>query len=91
MITQKEGLPDIQGSLKGDVIGTNGFQFYENNGAFYRTKNTVVGSYISVDHYGYGNVNQAVDFAASQYNGIYGSQAHVTPQNTSIRIWKRTA
>lgn len=91
IITQKEGLPDIQGSLKGDVIGTNGFQFYENSGAFYRTKSTVTGSYITVDRYGYGNVNQAVDFAASQYNGIYGSQAHVTPQNTSIKIWKRTA
>lgn len=31
------------------------------------------------------------DFDASKSNSIYGSSSHVTPINTTIRVWQRTA
>lgn len=31
------------------------------------------------------------DFSAARSNAIYGASDHVTPENYTIRIWKRTA
>lgn len=79
---QAEGLPDIYGQLydSHDVctfVGTGAFKSFQQ------------GSNVTQSASGVGN--KTVEFKASYYNTIYGASTHVTPLNTTIRIWKRTA
>lgn len=84
---QKEGLPNITGDTGLSVI-TNGAGastgVLKNN---YKFDSSIVydGSFISKR--GFGTYGISIDA-----NGdIYGKSDHVTPVNTAIKIWKRTA
>ena len=62
----------------------SGNQDYTPNGAFGLVRNWISNS----GAYEYANV---IDFNASRCSPIYGRSEHVTPENYTMRIWKRTA
>lgn len=80
LITQKEGIPNVEG-----VVGfisdftTPTKQFYPAGGYALR--------FGAAEHIGGYNVG----LDASRTNSCFGSSDHVTPCNTSLRLWKRTA
>ena len=78
-VTQAEGLPNIVGgtSTASGVFQTGLSSFIASNNVAY----TIAGQAGS----GFSNLN--ID--ASISNSIYGSSTHVTPYNSSIRIWKK--
>ena len=84
---QAEGLPNITGSIPGCYFrGSSSMTF---KGVFSTT------SFISTGYAGYnsssGMKTEHIMFNASSSNGIYGKSNHVTPENYTIRIWKRIA
>ena len=82
--SQGEGLPNISGSLS-SVYTSVGSRA---NGAF---SHSVV-SYPYKMEGGEGNQRDStVFFNASRSSAIYGASSHVTPVNSTIRVWKRTA
>lgn len=82
--TQAEGLPNITGNL-GRTADDN---LNQTNGAFFQTMTTsgVLNSAIQGSIYSY-----VTEFNASRSSSIYGASTHVTPYNSSIRIWKKIA
>lgn len=84
--SQAEGLPNITGKISGEYISL--FSDLTTSGAFTspinKTKDCPDGR-LSVKNC------SGFSFSASNSNSIYGASSHVTPVNTTIRIWKRTA
>ena len=75
---QSEGLPNITGTIGSmRTGGTGAFATQSGNGELQGRSNDVP-SYIS-------------NFYASRSSAIYGASSHVTPVNSTIRVWKRTA
>lgn len=81
--TQNEGLPDINGTLENircrSANGSGAFSIT----SLYKTQTDAATE-----------TNQrgcSIAFNASDANEIYGASEHVTPVNTAIKIWKRTA
>lgn len=88
--TQEEGLPNITGSVE---VGNNSkdvVTFYNKNGAFKSTNNKGVSGAISSNTAG-NSSSGYIQFKASDSSPIYKDGAHVTPKNSTIRIWKRIA
>ena len=86
---QSEGLPEISGSL-GFVGGGNGYWWGCGSGPF--KVNTISNKYeyITGGHSREpSDRHNGWDFNASSSNSIYGASDHVTPINTSIKIWVR--
>lgn len=80
---QSEGLPNITGSFDNVQCGTNDIK----SGAFASSGYASgVSSYAASDRH-----LNTLNFNAANSNSIYGSSDHVTPVNTAIKIWKRTA
>ena len=78
---QNEGLPNIVGTSEGvetsKMRGNVGcFEVAENVAGKFNMSNT-------------GGINYRITFSAKRSNSIYGTSAHVTPYNSSIRIWKK--
>ena len=81
---QGEGLPNITGSETGFGAAEDYTSF---SGCFYGgPKYTGLAGGHSE---GANSVN--VYFNASRSSAIYGASSHVTPVNSTIRVWKRTA
>ena len=84
--SQAEGLPNITGKISGEYISL--FSYLTTSGAFTspinQTKECPDGRSSVRNCSGF-------SFSASNSNSIYGASSHVTPVNTTIRIWKRTA
>ena len=76
---QNEGLPEISGISTG-VDSSN-----VNSGSGCFTAQYVSSGVLS----GTGGTNYKIRFSAKRSNSIYGASAHVTPYNSSIRIWKK--
>lgn len=83
---QSEGLPNITAQLTSNS-GRDGWTAY---GALKTSINQANYSYGSYKDSGAGRI-MTMNFDASNSNLIYGASEHVTPVNTAIRIWKRTA
>ena len=77
-----EGLPNITGTIKGNGLNDS----ITVSGAFYKTNTTNNKS----DNSGYQS-SMGIGFNAALYNQIYGSSAHVTPSNLSLKIWQRVS
>ena len=77
LIKQEEGLPNITGNFSGN-------HDYTPNGSFRSLANYQSNSGTER----YANI---VEFSASRSSPIYGRSNHVTPENYTIRVWKRTA
>ncbi|MBO7712203.1 MAG: hypothetical protein J6S85_01710 [Methanobrevibacter sp.] len=100
VIKQAEGLPNITGSItsSGYSLGANISGDTTNTGALKGeefNKKTASGSstnatYMSKISLDASNGNTTVPDGAST-GKIYGNSNHVTPVNTAIKIWKRTA
>jgi hypothetical protein len=93
---QSEGLPDITGDfgyLKALDSGNWVQGLNNSNGAFKKSYNERADppSYSAVTSQNNTDASGVVVFNASNSNSIYGSSDHVTPVNTAIKIWKRTA
>ena len=78
---QNEGLPNIVGTSEGvetsKVRGNVGcFEVAENGAGKLNMSNA-------------SGINYRITFSAKRSNSIYGTSAHVTPYNSSIRIWKK--
>ena len=78
---QNEGLPNIVGTSEGvetsKIRGNVGcFEVAENVAGKFNMSNA-------------GGINYRITFSAKRSNSIYGTSAHVTPYNSSIRIWKK--
>lgn len=77
--TQAEGLPNISGtiypSVRSDNTSADGAFEKLNRRGWYPKGDTADQAYFR--------------FNASRSNSIYGASSHVTPVNTSIRIWVR--
>ena len=78
---QNEGLPNIVGTSEGvetsKIRGNVGcFEVAENVAGKFNVSNA-------------GGINYRITFSAKRSNSIYGTSAHVTPYNSSIRIWKK--
>ena len=85
MIAQGEQLPNITGAI-GGLYGEPTIITNTAAGVFGKSdksrKSGLSSSWIS---------DGGIDFNASRSNSIYTDNGHVTPDNTSIKIWKRTA
>lgn len=83
-VTQAEGLPNITGTfaLSWGLLYSDGNGM---SGAF-----TSNGSLATPNPGSHNNRNSVV-FNASNSNSIYGASTHVTPYNSSIRIWEKIA
>ena len=87
LVKQGEGLPNIMGSIPGCYFrGSSSMTF---KGVFSTTsfRSTEFAGYKSL----YGRETEHIMFDASSSNSIYGKSIHVTPENYTIRIWKRIA
>lgn len=82
---QAEGLPNITGVID-PVSGL--FKTYFRNGAFSGGGDW---RFSPVQQNSGGGESAACYFSASNSNSIYGASTHVTPYNSSIRIWKKIA
>lgn len=78
---QNEGLPNIVG--ESDGVETS--KIHGNTGCFEVT--AIGGGKINTANLG--GINYRITFNAGRSNSIYGSNAHVTPYNSTIRIWKK--
>lgn len=87
LIKQAEGLPNITGTI-GTAGTSNPSQ--HNSGAFGKGNNMGIANNVAGGPYAQEHVYKQ-EFSASRSNLIYGASDHVTPENYSIRIWKRTA
>ena len=85
--TQAEGLPNITGRIGGDRFGHLNTNYFFSEGCFYATNSGQTSAREHSSH----KSGVYVNLDASRSNSIYGASSHVTPVNTSIRIWKRTA
>ena len=90
LVKQNEGLPNITGSFHGTAHCNNNssiIQSYSGGGAI----SDSLGAYIN--HRMPDNHTKAIDVLyslnASKSNSIYGASSHVTPENYTMRIWKR--
>lgn len=94
--SQSEGLPNITGT-----IGVCSLQSSVNPEAIRNSVNGTSGCfkrpYNNSTAYGipYSNLgvapNTQTDLDASLSNNIYGKSNHVTPENSTIQLWRRTA
>lgn len=84
-VTQAEGLPNITGMID-PVSGL--FKSNFRNGAF---SGGVDWRFSPAQQASGGGESAACYFSASSSNSIYGASTHVTPYNSSIRIWKKIA
>ena len=82
---QTEGLPNITGMID-PVSGL--FKSKFSNGAFSGGGDW---RFSPVQENSGGGESAACYFSASSSNSIYGASTHVTPYNSSIRIWKKIA
>lgn len=82
-VTQAEGLPNITGLID-PVSGL--FKSNFRNGAFSGGGDW---RFSPVQQNSSGNESAECYFNASSSNSIYGASTHVTPYNSSIRIWKK--
>lgn len=76
---QNEGLPEISGVS----TGVDSSKVGSGSGCFtaqYASSGVLSGT---------GGTNYKIIFSAKRSNSIYGTSAHVTPYNSSIRIWKK--
>ena len=78
---QNEGLPNIVGTSEGvetsKIRGNVGcFEVAENGAGKLNMSNA-------------SGIDYRITFSAKRSNSIYGTSAHVTPYNSSIRIWKK--
>ena len=92
MIAQTEGLPNITGGT--DSTDAAPFVWSGGDKNTSRTYGALGVKAYSKWGASVGGTSGAfvpIVFDASVSNKIYGSSSHVTPLNTSIRIWKRTA
>ena len=81
---QQEGLPNITGQFNTSNVGILG----DSTGAL---QTSDFGQWeINYTHIT-NTRNSKVTFNASQSNGIYGASSHVTPYNSSVRVWKKIA
>lgn len=80
-VTQAEGLPNITGGV------SSGTGVYQNGLSAFQVSNEV--QFSVPQQQGVAKAN--LDFDASICNPIYGASTHVTPYNSSIRIWKKIA
>lgn len=85
---QKEGLPNITGSFS-FVGGENGRVWGGGSGVFKAISVQQQNYLLYRSNGGTQTLVKQWDFAASNSNSIYGESNHVTPINTSIRIWVR--
>ena len=89
MITQKEGVPNITGDL--NFLGGQGNYeanpLWSTHGAFTRDRVGTYGACIP-QTFAEATITSAY-FNAGNSSKIYGSSEHVTPSNTSMKIWKR--
>ena len=83
--TQAEGLPNINGMID-SVSGL--FKSNFSNGAFSGGGDW---RFSPAQQNSGGGESAACYFSASCSNSIYGASTHVTPYNSSIRIWKKIA
>ena len=83
---QGEGLPNIIGSINKAYLKSDSNPSV--SGAFYGLNGIADGKYegdnVNIGIYNY-------KFSAQKSNAIYGASSHVTPVNSTIRVWKRTA
>lgn len=80
-VTQAEGLPNITGGV------SSGTGVYQNGLSAFQVSNEVQFSVSQTQ----GVAKANLGFDASISNPIYGASTHVTPYNSSIRIWKKIA
>ena len=80
-VTQAEGLPNITGGV------SSGTGVYQNGLSAFQVGNEV--QFSVSQQQGVAKANLVFD--ASISNPIYGASTHVTPYNSSIRIWKKIA
>lgn len=84
LVKQSEGLPNIDGTLYFDIStsGTSGYGALSDT--YYNNTSGIIGI---------GGVGKMaiLKINASKSNPIYGKSDHVTPENYTMRIWKRTA
>ncbi len=86
--SQKEGLPNIVGYYSASELTEKVKDVYA-TGCFFDA-----GNHPSSPYNADGEKDGApgmIGFDASRFNTIYGASKHVTPVNSTIRIWKRTA
>lgn len=89
LIGQKEGLPNIKGSLDmRGMVGGEATVLGTYSGALYRD-NYSGASHTQVKDGGSGSYRSRFGFDASKSNSIYGANSHVTPFNLSIKVWQR--
>lgn len=81
---QQEGLPNITGQFDTSSVGILG----DSTGAL---QTSDFGQWEINFTYRTNTRNSKVTFNASQSNGIYGASSHVTPYNSSVRVWKKIA
>lgn len=91
---QAEGLPNITGSAAGIATGS-GFSgtgaFSESTkGSSFETWGSSSGNR-STFNFSAANGNSTTPWGGSSGQKIYGNNSHVTPYNSAIKIWKRTA
>lgn len=85
LIGQGEGLPNITGEFTSTSARNSTAQI--GRGAFRidsASENVLTGV-------GGGWYDQKISFDASRSNSIYGSSAHVTPYNATIKVWQRVS
>lgn len=81
---QSEGLPNIKGYA--GTANQDGGYFNRFSGCFYGSESFVSSLRDQGNNYTYSKV---VNMDASKSSSIYGNSSHVTPINTSIKIWVR--
>ena len=86
LTAQEEGLPNIEGSFSLNNNMNGGSPIRGADGCFY----TSGSSSINLDSGSWGSRPATINIDVSKYNDIYGNSPHVTPENFTIRIWKRT-
>lgn len=79
--TQSEGLPNIEGGVSSNQA------YLDANGAFEVVDPNTIAPVLQQGITSYLNMR----INASKHNSIYGASAHVTPYNSSVRIWKKIA
>ena len=84
---QGEGLPNITGSITSNALGVR--ESASVSGAIYNGDYTLYAAQQTDRPNLYKNLN--IQFNASRSSAIYGASTHVTPVNSTIRVWKRTA
>lgn len=83
---QAEGLPNITGGIDAVRRGPTGRDSRSGAFSYGSAYSTTIRAGEAGDSWGSNLV-----FNASKSNAVYGASEHVTPVNSTIRIWKRTA